>query len=75
MKSNPFTSSAGAMPFLLQIDTKQGVRARKPARPFTALPVESEDARITGQTRSLHRRLLGLNLTPFLANRPMARIA
>ncbi|WP_213804825.1 hypothetical protein [Granulicella sp. dw_53] len=29
---------------------------------FAALPKESEDARITGSTRSLDRRLLALNL-------------
>jgi hypothetical protein len=30
---------------------------------FSALPIEPEDARLTGGTRSLSRRLLGLNLT------------
>ena len=30
---------------------------------FAALPSEPEDARLTGGTRSLSRRLLGLNLT------------
>jgi hypothetical protein len=29
---------------------------------FTSLPGESEDAKITGATRSLDRRLLALNL-------------
>ena len=32
---------------------------------FIALPKESEDARITGSTRSLDRRLLALNLRGF----------
>lgn len=32
---------------------------------FVALPKESEDARITGSTRSLDRRLLALNLRGF----------
>jgi hypothetical protein len=31
-------------------------------RPFVKLPCEEEDARITGSTRSLDRRLLALNL-------------
>lgn len=34
---------------------------------FTRLPHEPEDARITGVTRSLHRRLLALNLRGSLA--------
>ncbi len=34
-----------------------------------ALPVEPEDAKLTGSTRSLHRRLVGLNL-PGSLNRP-----
>jgi hypothetical protein len=33
------------------------------AAAFSALPKEPEDARITGGTRSLERRLLALNLT------------
>jgi hypothetical protein len=42
-----------------------GRRGRTPAAgktTFIALPKESEDARITGATRSLERRLLALNL-------------
>lgn len=31
---------------------------------FASLPPEPEDAKITGATRSLHRRLLALNLGP-----------
>jgi hypothetical protein len=31
---------------------------------FALFPHESEDARITGATRSLYRRLLALNLPP-----------
>lgn len=38
---------------------------------FSMLPAEPEDARLTGGTRSLSRRLLGLNLTGRL-NRPAA---
>ena len=44
-----------------------GRKGRTPAinkTAFLALPKESEDARITGSTRSLDRRLLGLNLKP-----------
>jgi hypothetical protein len=40
-------------------------KVRSPAigsKAFIALPMESEDARITGATRSLDRRLLALNL-------------
>ncbi|HXC94565.1 MAG TPA: hypothetical protein VNU92_02645 [Edaphobacter sp.] len=36
---------------------------------FTLFPHEAEDARITGTTRSLYRRLLALNLP-----RPVARV-
>jgi hypothetical protein len=46
---------------------------RKPAsstRMYTALfPHESEDARLTGATRSLYRRVLGLNLPHPTASR------
>ncbi len=49
------------------IITRQTVAA---TRQFFALfPHESEDARITGTTRSLYRRLLALNLP-----RPVARV-
>ena len=36
---------------------------------FGRLPQESEDAKLTGDTRSLDRRLLGLNLGGSLARR------
>jgi hypothetical protein len=40
-----------------------GVRtAARPATPLSLFPHESEDARLTGETRSLFRRLLALNL-------------
>jgi hypothetical protein len=52
-----------------EASTKQGdVSAELPYTPavgktlFIALPKESEDARITGATRSLDRSLLALNL-------------
>lgn len=38
---------------------------------FMPLPQESEDARITGGTRSLDRRLLGLNLGGSLTRRAL----
>jgi len=39
---------------------KQSVASAKPVLPL--FPHESEDARLTGETRSLFRRLLALNL-------------
>ena len=44
-------------PFLVS-----GRKERTGATGFMVLPKESEDARITGSTRSLDRRLLALNL-------------
>ena len=41
----------------------------RPANGFS-MPKESEDARITGGTRSLDRRLLALNLAPFAKVKP-----
>ena len=50
-------------PYLVPfVQTKMNGNVRKPAAPFSALPRESEDARITGATRSLDRRLLALNI-------------
>jgi hypothetical protein len=37
------------------------------------LPVESDDAQMTGQTRSLDRRLLALSLSPMPTTLPMSR--
>ena len=42
---------------------------------FARLPKEPEDARITGVTRSLDRRLLGLNLRGSLVDRRMMKDA
>jgi hypothetical protein len=56
---NPHATEA-ARPYLIA-----GRKGRTPAvgkTAFMALPNESEDARITGTTRSLDRRLLALNL-------------
>jgi hypothetical protein len=39
-----------------------GRKGRTPSTAFLALPREPEDAKITGATRSLDRRLLALNL-------------
>jgi hypothetical protein len=58
--ANPLVESS--RPYLVA-----GRKGRTPAvnkAAFMALPKESEDARITGSTRSLDRRLLGLNLKP-----------
>ncbi len=50
-------------PYLVPfVPTKVTHGVRKPAAPFSAMPRESEDARITGATRSLDRRLLALNV-------------
>jgi hypothetical protein len=60
---SPVNPSADASrPYLVA-----GRKGRTPAvnkAAFLALPKESEDARITGSTRSLDRRLLGLNMKP-----------
>lgn len=39
---------------------------------FARLPQEPEDARLTGVTRSLHRRLLALNLYGSLEKTPVS---
>jgi hypothetical protein len=57
---NPHIATEAARPYLIA-----GRKGRTPAvgkTAFMALPRESEDARITGSTRSLDRRLLALNL-------------
>jgi len=47
-------------PYLVSIQPR---RAGAPSQPILQLfPHESEDARLTGTTRSLYRRLLALNL-------------
>ena len=49
-------------PYLVTIASRKPVSS---AQKYVALfPHESEDARITGATRSLYRRLLALNLPP-----------
>jgi hypothetical protein len=54
-------------PYLVTVPPRKAVTSINPStvgsRQFLALfPHESEDARITGATRSLYRRLLALNL-------------
>ena len=61
-------------PYLVTLPQRKTVASARstvsPTRQFFALfPHESEDARITGATRSLHRRLLALNLP-----RPVVRV-
>ena len=52
---------------------RRGTRASVDQAAFIALPMESEDAKITGATRSLQRRLLALNLPKVtIAVRPVA---
>jgi len=57
--ANPGNLTEAARPYLVA-----GRKGRTAANntAFIALPQESEDARITGATRSLDRRLLALNL-------------
>jgi len=66
-------SSADRRPYLITAPIRRNTTPARQTvsstRQFLALfPHESEDARITGTTRSLYRRLLALNLP-----RPVAR--
>jgi hypothetical protein len=59
-RANPGSLTEVTRPYLIA-----GRKGRTPVvgrTAFIALPKESEDARITGATRSLDRRLLALNL-------------
>ncbi len=56
-----------------EITTAQGERALTTQRAITLFPNESEDARLTGSTRSLFRRLLALNL-PVTTTEAAARL-
>src|SRR5271168_4098255 len=61
-------------PYLVNVPPRKSVALTRPTvastRQFLALfPHESEDARLTGATRSLYRRLLALNL-PGTSTRP-----
>ena len=58
---------ADRRPYLVTVPPRKAVSAARPTvastQQFLALfPHESEDARLTGATRSLYRRLLALNL-------------
>jgi hypothetical protein len=66
-QENRGTLTADRRPYLVAIPTRRPALPAKQTvsstRQFFALfPHESEDARITGSTRSLYRRLLALNL-------------
>ena len=64
------SSIPSTRPYLVPlVTTKMNLGVRRPTAPFSALPRESEDARITGVTRSLDRRLLALNITGTLVRR------
>ena len=51
-----------------------GRKGRTPSTSFISLPNEPEDAKITGATRSLDRRLLALNLRGSLIHRSLVSI-
>ncbi|MGD0443186.1 MAG: hypothetical protein ABSA39_04550 [Edaphobacter sp.] len=72
-QENRGVSTTDRRPYLITVPPRRSAVATRQtvttARQFFALfPHESEDARITGATRSLYRRLLALNLP-----RPVAR--
>jgi len=56
-----------------EISNAEGDRAVSTQRAITLFPHESEDARLTGSTRSLFRRLLALNL-PVTTTEAAARL-
>ena len=74
VESSRFAQSllARAQQPLLVAGAEARTRALAKSR-FARLPQEPEDARITGVTRSLHRRLLALNLHGSLRV-PMLRV-
>jgi hypothetical protein len=53
--------TAYSQPYLLAGKSKRSVTPEQRYLPL--FPHESEDARLTGSTRSLYRRVLGLNVT------------
>jgi hypothetical protein len=64
---NRGTPATDRRPYLVTVPPRKTVAPARPTvvstRQFLALfPHESEDARLTGATRSLYRRLLALNL-------------
>ena len=69
-RANPGNLTEDSRPYLIA-----GRKGRTPAvgkTAFIALPKEPEDARITGATRSLDRRLLALNLQGSRISRSMS---
>ena len=67
-QENRGVPTADRRPYLIAIPPRRPVAAVRQSvasttrQFFTLFPHESEDARITGATRSLYRRLLALNL-------------
>jgi hypothetical protein len=66
-QENRGAASTDRRPYLVTVPTRKTVTTTRQTiaatRQFFALfPHESEDARLTGATRSLYRRLLALNL-------------
>ena len=73
---NPNFSRKDSLSFdALSFPVKQAIKMVR----FAPLPPEPEDAHLTGGTRSLYRRLLGLNLrvhlAPALVLQPATKIA
>jgi hypothetical protein len=59
-------------PYLVTLPARKAVRS---AQQYLALfPHESEDARLTGATRSLYRRLLALNLPGVSHAKPVSAV-
>jgi hypothetical protein len=63
------SNSEDSRPYLIA-----GRKGRTPSTSFISLPNEPEDAKITGATRSLDRRLLALNLRGSLIHRSLVSI-
>jgi hypothetical protein len=69
-RANPGACAEDARPYLIA-----GRKGRTPSTAFLALPNEPEDAKLTGATRSLNRRLLALNLRGSVVQESMISIA
>lgn len=73
--NNPNTRLPEQRPYLISASFRRaevsGMRTIE-TRTLTLFPHESEDARLTGSTRSLFRRLLALNLPMASANDTLA---
>ncbi len=75
--ANPIVAERGpraseARPYLVPVQQRKPAQTTR--RYLDLFPHESEDARLTGETRSLYRRLLALNL-PTAASASAAAIA